>query len=28
VRRTFRKHRERMTAVAIVARKPEPPGRT
>jgi hypothetical protein len=26
--RTFRKHRERLTAVAIVARKPEPPGRS
>ena len=27
MRRTFRKHRERLTAVAIVARKPEQPGR-
>jgi SAM-dependent methyltransferase len=28
MRRTFRKHRERLTAVAIVARKPEQPGRS
>ncbi|HEY2503397.1 MAG TPA: class I SAM-dependent methyltransferase [Mycobacterium sp.] len=28
MRRTFRKHRERLTAVAIVARKPEPPVRS
>jgi SAM-dependent methyltransferase len=27
MRRTFRKHRERLTAVAIVARKPDQPGR-
>jgi uncharacterized protein (DUF2249 family) len=28
MRRTFRKHPERLTAVAIVARKPEQPGRS
>ena len=28
MRRTLRKHRERLTGVAIVARKPEPPVRS